>query len=145
MLTFAGVSVAAASPSAPAWLAWADFTPDATVADTPGECALLAIMVVPDGASADDPGVVAAREYLADLDLKDVDYTDELAAERNNPVVNPDGTPTGLTRSDVQSDSQLEFFAYHSAIIQMVTDEVERQGIDTSHLSFESAADGCAP
>jgi hypothetical protein len=117
-------------------------TPDATVADTPGECALLAIELVPDGTGPEFPGLMAARAYLADLDLKEVDYADELAARRVDPIVDSDGAPTGRTASDVDTDSQLEFFAYRSATSAMVFEEVERQGIDPD-FAIQSIANGC--
>lgn len=142
-MTFVGVTAAAASPSAPGWLAWADWTPDATVADTPGRCAMLGLKVVPDGAGADDPGVVAARQYLAGLDLDDVDYADELVEQRAVVMTEGEGVPTGATAGELYSDAELEYRAYTDAINRMVYAEVERRGLDTSHVSIEGRANGC--
>ncbi len=90
-VALAGVSTAAASPSAPTWLAWADWGPERMVAEPPGSCALWGLKVVPYGAPEDDPAVVAAREYLADLDLIDVDIADELVEHRSSLVSHVDG------------------------------------------------------
>ena len=142
VVAFAGVSAAAASPSAPGWLAWADWTPDATVMNTPGECALLGLKVVPNGARADDPAVVAAGDYLAGLDLEDVDYSRELVEQRESVVTLEDGTE--VLGEDFHSDAHLEFFAYTAAINRMIYDEVERQGLDEQHVSIEGRGDGCS-
>ena len=139
----AGVSAAAASPSAPAWLAWADWTPDATVVEPPGTCDVLGIEVVPDGAGPDDPGVVAARRYLADLEKEDVDYSQELIEQQKSVVTLEDGTQ--VLGEDFHSDGHMEFFAFQSAVMQMVVDEVERQGLSAAHVSLEGRADGCEP
>ena len=142
VVAFAGVSAAAASPSAPAWIAWADWTPDATVVQPPG-CDLLGLQVVPDGAGPDDPGVVAASRYLATLYLRDVDYSQELVEQQESVVTLEDGTQ--LRGDEFRSADQLEYWAYWSAVTRMVHDEVERQGLDAGHVSIEGRADGCEP
>jgi len=142
-VAFAGVSTAAASPSAPAWLAWADWTPDATVVEPPGTCDRLGIKIVPYGATFDDPGVVAASRYLAGLQLDDVDYSQELIEQQQRLITLEDGV-TQVRGEDFHSDADLEYFAYTSAIDQMVFDEIARQGLDGSHVSIEGRAEGCA-
>ena len=144
VVAFAGVTAAAASPSAPAWLAWADWTPDATVAEPPGMCSTLGLKVVPDGATFDDPGVVAASRYLAGLQLDDVDYSEELVEQRQQVVTLEDGV-TQVSGEEAHTDAELEHFAYWAAVTQMVYDEVERQGLDASHVSIEGHGDGCDP
>ena len=141
-VAFAGVSAAAASPSAPGWLAWADWNPDATVVGGPGECDLMGIKVVPEGAGVDDPGVVAARQYLAGLELEDVDYAAELVEQERSVVTLEDGTE--VLGEDHHSDEMLRYFAFTSAIDQMVRDEVHRQGLDDQHVALEGRGD-CTP
>lgn len=143
-VVFAGVSVAAASPSAPAWIAWADWTPDATVSEPPGMCDTLGLKVVPDRAGPDDPGVVAATRYLTGLRLDDVDYSEELVEQRQMLVTLEDGV-TQVLGEDFRSDAELEYHAFYSAVTEMVFDEVRRQGLDASHVSIEGRADGCHP
>jgi hypothetical protein len=142
-VALAGVSTAAASPSAPTWLAWADWGPERMVAEPPGSCALWGLKVVPYGAPEDDPAVVAAREYLADLDLIDVDIADELVEHRSSLVSHVDGVPTRTTAGDLFTDAQLEYTAYNAVITKMIFREVERQGLDPGRMSIESRADGC--
>ena len=143
-VAFAGVSTAAASPSAPAWIAWADWGSDSTVIDPPGMCSTLGLRVVPDGAGPDDPGVLAAARYLARLEPDDVDYSEELVEQRQSIVTLEDGV-TQVRGEEFRSDAELEYWAYYSAVTQMVYDEVEQQGLDASHVSIEGRSDGCAP
>lgn len=137
-----GVTAAAASPVAPAWMT--DWIPDATVTNGVAGCGARGLRVMPEGTSKDDPAVVAAREYLAGLDVDDVDFSDELAAERATPMTGEDGTPTGKTAGDLYTEEELEAGAYVSAVSQMVWDEVHRQGFESEHVSIESRGEECA-
>ena len=85
---------------------------------------------------------MAARDYLAGLDLEDVDYAEELVEQRESVVTLQDGTE--VLGRDFYSDERLEHFAYTSAVNQMVYDEVERQGLSDQHVSIEGRGDGCS-
>jgi len=121
-----------------------DWIPDVTVTDGVGDCALRGLRVMPEGTGADDPAVVAAREYFLGLDLDDVDFSDELAERRASPVTSEDGSATGKTAGDLSTEESLEFDAYFLAVSQMVWDEVERQGLDSERVSLESRGEECA-
>ena len=138
---FGGVTAAAATPFAPTWLAWANWTPDKAVVDSPN-CAVLGLKVVPAGVGPSDSGVVVARQYLATLDVADVDYTDELDEQRAS-VVTGDGVAPGTTAADLNTDAELEQRALTKAIAEMVFGEVERQGFDSRNVSIEGRAEGC--
>lgn len=140
-LALVGVTAAAASPLVPEWMG--DFVPDVLVSDGAGSCELQGLAAMPEGTTADDPAVIVARDYLTGLDMADVDYSDELAEQRDTPVSGEDGSASGETAEDVYSEQALRSGAFVSAVSQMVWDEVERQGLDSQLVSIESRGTGC--
>lgn len=144
-LALTGVTAAAAaSPGAPEWLSWVQWPADTSITDGPGHCALHEMRVMPEGTAVDDPAVVAARAYLVELDLDDVDYADELAEQKAMTVTGVGVEPGGQTGEDFFSGEELEYNAYTNAISAMVWAEVERQGLDSEVVSIEGRGTGCA-
>ncbi|WP_432576716.1 hypothetical protein [Kineococcus esterisolvens] len=92
----------------------------------------------------DDPAVLAGREYLATMDLDDLDYSRQLQDQRSMDVT--DGV-TGEylgTGEELYTEDWIEFNAWSQAISAAVFDEVRRQGYDVSKVSIEGQSTGCA-
>lgn len=140
VLAMAGVGAAAASPWAPDWLTW-----DRVIAETPGQCALLSQRVVPaPGHTTDDPAVLAGREYLATVDLDDLDYSRQLEAQRTMTVTSGElGTYLGRGE-DVYTAEHLEYQAWTQAISEAVFAEVARQGFDATSIAIHGQSTGCS-
>lgn len=142
VLAVTGVGAAAAAPGSPGWLSWADWLPDTAFVDGPGECPLQEMRVVGQDVSPDDPSVIAARAYLQDLDLDDVDYSAALADQQSMAVTDDEGRPTGELAVDVYPAEELEHSAFVFTISQMVSDELARQGLEDS-VSIEGRGSDC--
>lgn len=89
------------------------------------------------GVPADDPAVVAARTYLANLDFDAIDISDEVVElERNiRSSVNVDGTRTTApewTRSGLESN------ALNFLVFDMTQAELRSQSLDPDRVALTS-------
>ncbi|MGY1843504.1 hypothetical protein [Modestobacter sp. SYSU DS0875] len=139
VLLGAGVSAAAAAPAAPSWLPWADAPDAAVVVESPdGQTCDTRIKVHPDPSVAGgdaEPAALAAREYLADLDLAQLDTS---AARQS--MAEAHVSPQGIDAPEVITAEQLEALALAQTVGDLVREELTRQGLPPAAVHLEGEA-----
>lgn len=109
-----------------------------------GQTCYSGLKVQADGVADDAPEVVAAREYVAGLDLDTLDTSAAKArAEAENDKPFGDGTPGVLHNSP----ELIEQFAVHWTVADLLTTEMENRGLRTpgqqGPVSLFSTTQGC--